>query len=1049
MVLQTEKRLIWHPRLDNKFLVGGGSQVTLYEWVSDSSEIKHVTSKQDLNLMKCIAWSPDPSYDDLVAVGFGSGKVDLLRLETTRSAKNQGLTSGPCVTLPVRNSRSCNALAFCAVDPNYLAVGLDKVRGDSSLVVWDTVTATPTLSIKTSSQLTFNVAPAGTPPRPAPAIARGELAPRTDPRVVQQLAPAEIVSSVSFIPKSTTMLLAGISHRWLRLFDLRSSSPAVFSVASKVHGIATDPFDPHRVACYGDGGVTIWDTRRLTHSLLTFTEKDASADGARVRPNAVLTSVEFSPVRRGLLATLEKEANHVRFWDIQQMEPTMGKTPDRSRSRDSTTSTRAVRMSWVNASNMLPWSTPATSHASIPITPADTSQLPPQLVLSNTRRTKNFNKTLASFAFVPSGETCPLTSDVMVVNREGDLELYAVHDTPIHTPWSIRGELAIGIGRSYALIPAFHEVDPHPEPWELDVAPAVPTQQHTPHSIAKQLASEDVPVRGRGLTSPPMFGRGDEDGFPALPVSAKVQANLAATRPNPIHAYSPAALKYMRFEHGAAAKRLNVSPSPARADSALRTALGKSRAVPRKVRALSPIWGRSAEAAMQHVIEEDISMVMRKRVLDGYGLSSPIHNAVLVQDASLESSLAQVWMWIHHIQSLLSAPPAALDGYDFSYQGIFGIWEGFKPSRLQVSAQPTPRLSQRGLLLDVPVTAVANLMLDPPHSRSRSRQVDGRRTKAGVDGTDEFSAAVATLLAEKLPNHASWKPAVPTNKLAQRQLALYMCAWSLAEDDLAQAVRRWEKEHRHTQAACWLVFTKQYRAAVELLMRSKDEVHRMMSGMLAALVPPTGVGPKNADLREHCERLVVRLQDPYLRALLTHLTANDDWTEVLEEESLPLRERLAIALQFLSDKELTAYVRRVLDRCVHDGDIEGLIVTGLTPQGMDILQAYLDASGDVQTAAVLSSLHPARAQESRTERWLDAYRDLLDDWKLYHHRCQLDVDRGRILNEAIQAGEIHPFRWTPPQMILRCNFCNKALSPPLPENIKVRVVVYPVELSRD
>lgn len=52
MVVQTEKRLLWHPRLDNKFLVGGASQITLYEWAPDSSEIKHVTSKQDLNLMK-------------------------------------------------------------------------------------------------------------------------------------------------------------------------------------------------------------------------------------------------------------------------------------------------------------------------------------------------------------------------------------------------------------------------------------------------------------------------------------------------------------------------------------------------------------------------------------------------------------------------------------------------------------------------------------------------------------------------------------------------------------------------------------------------------------------------------------------------------------------------------------------------------------------------------------------------------------------------------------------------------------------------------------
>lgn len=79
-------------------------------------------------------------------------------------------------------------------------------------------------------------------------------------------------------------------------------------------------------------------------------------------------------------------------------------------------------------------------------------------------------------------------------------------------------------------------------------------------------------------------------------------------------------------------------------------------------------------------------------------------------------------------------------------------------------------------------------------------------------------------MAEKLPGHTSWKPAVQTNRLAQRQMALYMCAWSLADEDLALAVRRWEKEHRHTQAACWLVFTKQYRAAVDLLMRSKGEL---------------------------------------------------------------------------------------------------------------------------------------------------------------------------------------------------------------------------------
>ena len=51
-MVQTERRLSWHPRLDNRFLVGGGGQLSLYEWCSDPSEIKPVTSKHDLQMMK-------------------------------------------------------------------------------------------------------------------------------------------------------------------------------------------------------------------------------------------------------------------------------------------------------------------------------------------------------------------------------------------------------------------------------------------------------------------------------------------------------------------------------------------------------------------------------------------------------------------------------------------------------------------------------------------------------------------------------------------------------------------------------------------------------------------------------------------------------------------------------------------------------------------------------------------------------------------------------------------------------------------------------------
>lgn len=51
-LIQHEKRLLWHPRQDNKFAVGGSSQITLYEWAQDYPEIRQVTSQHDLQLMK-------------------------------------------------------------------------------------------------------------------------------------------------------------------------------------------------------------------------------------------------------------------------------------------------------------------------------------------------------------------------------------------------------------------------------------------------------------------------------------------------------------------------------------------------------------------------------------------------------------------------------------------------------------------------------------------------------------------------------------------------------------------------------------------------------------------------------------------------------------------------------------------------------------------------------------------------------------------------------------------------------------------------------------
>lgn len=111
------------------------------------------------------------------------------------------------------------------------------------------------------------------------------------------------------------------------------------------------------------------------------------------------------------------------------------------------------------------------------------------------------------------------------------------------------------------------------------------------------------------------------------------------------------------------------------------------------------------------------------------------------------------------------------------------------------------------------------------------------------------------------------------------------------------------------------------------------------------------------------------------------------------------------------------------------GDIEGLLLTGLTPGGIDLLQGYVDSTGDVQSAAIFSSfVSPSRFKDIRVEKWVEAYHELLDNWKLFHYRCQFSISRGQIFQELINDGRTAPFEWAERQLLIRCNYCNKVVN---------------------
>ncbi|KAJ6567321.1 hypothetical protein DFH09DRAFT_1156660 [Mycena vulgaris] len=872
-----------------------------------------------------------------------------------------------------------------------------------------------------------------------------------------------------------------MSFRWFRLLDVRAPVPTVTAVAAKVQSIVGDPHDPHRIATFGDGFVSVWDARKIAPTpMISFTEKDATADGALAGASAVYAGIEFSSTRRGTLAALHRDSSYVRFWDMLETHGNRAldsTSSDGDAGESSSMSSRLTRKSWTTG---LPWT-------AMPSGSGGKDPEPGSLLLCDTRRTKLFPKVLSSFALVPSppNPRLPLASNVMVVNKEGDLELYALHDTPKQAIWSSRGDLAISAGQSFRVFPGVMEEEELEEEMtrERERASSLERFRYEQQQAAIQAErsrsvttldskSGDVPQfmeRGRSSfpsleSPPPLFGRGDEDGFPALgtvntgpgvvptPASTRdvsrasairtsAPTGISATRPSSVsksRTWSPASMR--RFPYETSAQSRSRSRGGKQLDNNLQTEQS-SEVVPTSTDNATKSRGRTKKSTrgaqsrsaskgrgFEHIVEDDISMVMRRRCLRGYSIGNPYHNTSVTRDddAPVPQMLSDLWLWINSAQDFLCVPTPRLHGYDFSHQGIMGIWQGFAPLNVTPHGEPS-------LLLD-PVPPVHRDLLDVQDgTRSGSRS---RRSHSPADELHgNFQSALAALAlrtGEKSASSALKFPAVSTSKALQRQVALQLCGWSLKEEDLWNSVKRWEKDGNHSRAACWLVFTQQHTRAVEVLMRSNDESHHMMSGTLAALMP--GSSTISPELREHCERLIIRLQDPYFRAMLTQLTLGD-WSEVLDEEIIPFRERLAIALQFLDDKALTSYLNRCVENSCHRGDIDGLIVTGLTKRGMDIVQSHVDRTGDVQTAAILASYAcPLKFTDARAERWIAAYRDLLDGFKLHHFRVSFDIERGGLLQDAVQNGDRERAfaEWAPQQILIRCSYCNKPATNTVP-----------------
>ena len=129
--------LLWSPHFPEVFAIGTSESLKLYEFSGTEERqaqqnVQLIGSVTDVQQLKCVAWSPNSVEPWTLAVGTAVGKVVLHDLRHGEGTP----TSALCEFVP-RFQRVCFSLAWNGINRHQIAAGLDKVRGDSGVLVWD------------------------------------------------------------------------------------------------------------------------------------------------------------------------------------------------------------------------------------------------------------------------------------------------------------------------------------------------------------------------------------------------------------------------------------------------------------------------------------------------------------------------------------------------------------------------------------------------------------------------------------------------------------------------------------------------------------------------------------------------------------------------------------------------------------------------------------------------------------------------------------------------------------------------------------------------
>ncbi|ETW09113.1 hypothetical protein H310_01563 [Aphanomyces invadans] len=502
---------------------------------------------------------------------------------------------------------------------------------------------------------------------------------------------------------------------------------------------------------------------------------------------------------------------------------------------------------------------------------------------------------------------------------------------------------------------------------------------------------------------------------------------------------------------------------------------------------------------------DDIAMTMMRRVRAGYSMNVLTSLQLFTQDDPTTRDMRFVWQWVDQVESLRRLSVAQTDVPTHECRGSMGIQQRAPLREWPVNPQALVTSGVQHLLglTQVPSTTVPyETSLRDPVLGCLVYDSTGRRTALLACQWDP-DGSTSMLHFNSIPRPASIKFGLNQlyddgeSNAGNLNAAPIPHPHHAAMPTLHTLITQCEAAFDFDRAAALAVFHGDIQAAVAVLQRGAEcptpSPTRDVRQLVAMAVAGYSIGTTahNPLWSSMCHQLLRRpeIQNPgtprYLHALCSFLVAAKElstatqassmgtrssrtslsnaslayrrpstvqsspedpplFTSILHDETLLLSDRTAFACRYLPLDALTRFIDICVETCTRQGNLQGLLLVGLEPT---ILQEYLDRTGDIQTVALLVARVSAMPEDTAAvyAKWIGMYRDLLNQWQLFHQRALFDVGRTQLEDQlkgfrdvALSLGhamatptapnETRAAPPPPPHLYVRCNFCGSPLT---------------------